>query len=100
MIPARLDPAWLYDKLTASGIPAHMQGGYIRYLLHGIPPGDFLRAVLSNDFRWACILADEKNADALYAHGHFLICCAPVAAWGSPETVTAWIDSFHQKESA
>ena len=46
------------------GIPEHMIGGTLRYFNDHIEPGDFLCAVLINDFMEACGRADEKNLAA------------------------------------
>ncbi len=95
MIPASLDPAWLRDKLVVSGVPRHMHEGYVRYLFEGrTSPDSFLYAVLTNDLRNAYICADDINRRALYQHVAFLVNHAPAAAWGSPDRVTAWIQSF------
>ncbi len=100
MIPASLDPAWLRQQLIRGDVPSHTHKGYLRYFLEGIAPGEFLCAVLMNNLSAACRHADERNAKALYEHTVFLINTAPVESWGSPERVTAWIESFHQNEVA
>ncbi len=99
MIPASHDAAWYRDKLTVSGVPAHMHEGYLRYLLNGIRPGDFLCAVLENNLRDALLRADPGNRPTLIYHVRFLLHHGPAACWGSPEHVTAWIASFHTERT-
>lgn len=81
----------LDEAMMRRGIPAHMYGGMKRYILHGIPPGSFLTAVLSNDLMGALGKADEDNRVALHAYGMFLYNDAPSPCHGSPEKVRAWI---------
>lgn len=72
-------------------IPDYMRGAVARYIGHGIPPGNFLTAVLSNDLKEACGRADDENKFALYRYVQFLYCDAPAGCWGSPERVEEWI---------
>ncbi|MBS7703265.1 hypothetical protein [Chelatococcus asaccharovorans] len=62
-----------------------------RYIEHGIQPGGFLTAVLSNDLREACARADAMNRHLLFDYVQFLYNEAPGGCWGSPEVVDAWI---------
>ena len=48
-------------------IPSTTQASITRYVEHGIKPGGFLTAVLSNDLRNATGRADEQNLAALPA---------------------------------
>ena len=72
------------------GIPDYMRGGLIRYVLHGISPGGFLSAVLSNDLREAVGRADETNQQALVHYVRFLYNYAPVGCWGSAKRFEEW----------
>ena len=54
------------------GIPEHMIGTVLRYFNDHLPPGDFLCAVLVNDFMEACGRADERNLEALPVWASFL----------------------------
>lgn len=89
---ARLENAALY-------LPSHMREGLLLYLRHGLPPGHFLMAVLSNDLAEACARADDENRRLLYDYVYFLYNHAPRAAWGSPENVEAWMASARSGES-
>lgn len=83
--------SWYRERLERSGVPEYMHDGYVLYLLHGIPPGHFLTAVLSNDLREACARADETNQRTLYRHVAFLWNHAPASCWGSEERVMDWV---------
>ncbi len=77
-----------YDQL-----PEYMQGGAQRYIEHGIVPGDFLTAILENDFVHAYGIADETNTACMRDWAAWLYNDCPSAAWGSHEIVIAWIES-------
>lgn len=72
-------------------LPDHMHGGVYRYLEHGLAPGGFLEAVLSNDFYRACSRADSENLAFLGRYGA-LLSALPMVCWGTPERVQAWIE--------
>lgn len=78
-----------YDRFT---IPEYMKGGLDRYVRLGIRPGDFLQAVLRNDFADAVLRADDFNRS--YLHEYALLLnggIIPADAWGSHEAVERWI---------
>lgn len=77
-------------------IPEHGKDGLLLYVTRGIPPGNFLTAVLSNDLKEACARADQENAFALQAYVGFLYNHCPASCWGSKEKVNAWIDSHRR----
>ena len=62
-----------------------------RYVEHGILPGDFLQAVISNDLKEACGRADEENMKNLPAYVAYLYNEAPAMCWGSKERMEAWM---------
>lgn len=72
-------------------LPEHMRAAMRRYIEHGIPPGSFLAAVLSNDLLGALRKADETNILALRSYGRFLYNHAPCVCHGSPDRMFAWI---------
>lgn len=80
-----------YDAGRGMVIPARMLPGLRRWIEQGIVPGEFLQAVLRNDFRAACERADDKNARILPAYVIYLYNEAPAACWGSLEKVNAWV---------
>ena len=75
-----------YDQL-----PEHMRGGAQRYIEHGEAPGDFLIAVLENDFVRAYNTADDINTSCMRDWAGWLYWECPLAAWGSREIVATWI---------
>jgi hypothetical protein len=81
-------------------IPAHMWGAIERYMLHGIPPGSFLTAVLSNDLREAFARADDENTACMKQWVQFLYSYAPSGSWGSPEHFHSWIAKFTKADEA
>ena len=71
-------------------IPLYMNAGLDRYIKTGMCPGDFLVAVLSNDFREAVLRADGHNLQNLAAYVGFMYNEMQGKAWGSPAKVKAW----------
>lgn len=71
-------------------LPQRMRGGVCRYIENGIPPGDFLTAVISNDLREACGRADEENRHLLFEYVKFFHCHAPRQCWGSEDNFKTW----------
>ncbi len=86
------------ECLTATNVPEHTHDGYVRYFCNHLMPGSFLRAVLTNDLRGACLAGDEVNRAALAQHVLFLWNFAPADAWGSPERVKAWVNQTDRTE--
>jgi hypothetical protein len=74
-------------------IPEHLQGGLDRYISHGIMPGHFLTAVLSNDLKGAMTRADDTSRAALYSIVLFLWNQCPQGCWGSLQRVEDWVRS-------
>ncbi len=72
-------------------LPAHMRGGMRRYIERGIRPGDFLMAVLRNDFVRALMLAGRKARQRIFDIAEFLYYEAPIACWGNKDAVEEWI---------
>ena len=72
-------------------IPEHMHDAVRGYILEGWRPGDFLRAVLSNNLKEAVGRADEENQRALVGWVRFLYNYAPGPCWGTPERVDEWM---------
>lgn len=81
----------LAASLTRYGIPKHMHGGVIRYVVYGIEPGHFLDALMSNDLKEAFGRADEENIAAMHAWIKWFYNEAPGTCWGSPERVDQWL---------
>ena len=71
-------------------VPDYMRGGMVRYILHGIMPGDFLQHVLSGDLFGALRKADDTNFYILQDYGLFLFNYAPAECFGSGKQVVEW----------
>ena len=80
-------------RMNGVGIPEHMIGAVLGYFNDHVEPGDFIVALLANDFMEACRRADVKNLEALQAWAAFLYNEAPANSYGSPEKVKAWIEA-------
>jgi hypothetical protein len=72
-------------------IPFYMKGAIDRYVRLGIPPGDFLTAVISNDLAEAVGRADDINLRNLPAYVAYFYNEVDGRAWGSREKMERWI---------
>lgn len=81
------------EGLVRNYIPERMHPGVIYYLMHGVPPGSFLAAVIRNDLKDACSRADDENKHLLLNYVRFFYNYAPINSWGSPENYKAWLES-------
>ncbi len=79
-------------KFQINGLPTRMWGGVKRYLENGIPPGDFLQAVISNDLKEAINRADDQNINLLPNYVRFFYNDVPMGCWGSPDNYANWIE--------
>lgn len=77
---------------VATQVPAHTLRGIRDYVDERVPPGGFLRAVLSNNLHLACLKADDLNRRALVEIVTYLHWEVPSSCWGSPEQVDAWLE--------
>jgi len=76
-------------------IPDRMMEGIERYIKHGISPGHFLTAIITNDLREAVSRADDENIENIPAYVNYFYNVAPAACWGSPEIMDSWIKISH-----
>ena len=72
-------------------IPAHMMSRLNAYTNHGVPVGDFLRAVICNNLKDAVGRADDVNINLLPAYVIYLYNEAPALCWGDAAKYDAWI---------
>lgn len=63
-----------------------------RYIKRGIPTGDFLRSVLTNDLVGAFSRADSENLRDLKEIVEYLYLHVPSGAWRTEAKVDDWID--------
>ena len=72
-------------------LPDYTKEGIDAYVEDGVPPGEFLRAVLANDLMEAFGQADTNNRAAMFYICMYIYNQIPREAWGSYEKVKAWI---------
>jgi hypothetical protein len=63
-----------------------------RYRDYGVPTGDFLNAVLTNDLVEAFGRADEQNALDMHEIVKYIYNHMPSGCWRTKEKITAWIE--------
>jgi hypothetical protein len=83
--------AHLRRRLIESQVPPPLHSGLLEYFAARRPTGSFLRAVLENDLREACMRADDVNRWEIANIVLFLHSYVPSPAWGSPIAVQAWL---------
>lgn len=71
-------------------IPDYMRDSVEAYVKRGVPFGDFLTAVFSNDLVNSYGKADDINIRNIPAYVNFLYNFAPSACWGSKEKIKKW----------
>ncbi len=89
-----------YDPAEYAMIPRETLETLERYVTHGIAPGDFLQAVLSNDLREAFGRADFYNASALKQIVRFCYNVLPGDCWGSRRQVSEWLQQHQDRREA
>jgi hypothetical protein len=72
-------------------IPEITEQNIRHYVNHRIDPGDFLKAVLSNDLFEAYNRGDEDNLVSMLFIVRFIFNQVPRCCWGSKETVKEWL---------
>ena len=65
-----------------------------KYVEHGIPTGDFLYAVLTNNLMESFGRADDENREALFEIYEYVYNKIPSSCHGSKAAVAAWLDKF------
>ena len=81
-------------------IPARMMPVIRRYIEEGIETGDFLTAVITNNFSEACARADDENLENLPAYAAFFYNEAPERCYGSVEKMQSWMATFRGGQDA
>ncbi len=84
-------------------IPTHMVNALKRYIEHGILPGDFLQAIISNDFMGAFSRADTENSKNMRAYAAYMYNEMPSDIIGSKEIMMdyskkKWEEAFAENE--
>lgn len=82
-------PNFTFDGEYAE-IPERMQESLLAYINNGRLPGDFLRAVVSNELFGATGRADPENLRLLPLYVRWLYNRAPMSCFGSQEAMLSW----------
>ena len=80
-----LIPNFIFGK-----IPERMRPAVLRYIMDGITPGDFISAILENNFYNAAFMADDENFMYLREYARMLN-ALPIDCWGSRKKVDSWM---------
>ncbi len=71
------------------------------YLAFGVPPGNFLTAVLENNLRDAAGSADPANRYLIWRYVRWLAHNAPAISWGYPGATYDWYERlYHDRKKA
>ena len=70
--------------------PVHILDSINRFVEHGLEPGSFVKAVLSNDLVGAFNAADTASLRGLQDILRYCRWKIPGTCWGSPEKVKNW----------
>ena len=82
----------------ARNIPVHMHESIVNYVEHGLNPGSFLFAVLSNNLRESFGCADEINRQYIFSYVQFMYNHMPAGIWGGPEAVLEHIENMREQK--
>ena len=77
-------------KFEGYAVNDWMQDAFENYLIRGLEPGSFTRAVLANDLYEACGRADFHNRQCLGEIGRWVYQNCPPESRGSYEAVRDW----------
>lgn len=83
---------------TEHGIKQDTQDTIDRYVDHGVPPGDFVKAVLCNDLRESFGRADHENIATMFEIVKYCYNHIPAACWGSHEAYKNWMEMHRNKK--
>lgn len=61
------------------------------YFVHGLEPGSFMTAVLSNNLYGACARADSTNIGLIQQYSLWIVNHAPHGSYGDTVTVRGWL---------
>ena len=77
-------------------IPPHTRLSLVNYFMHGLHPGGFIEAVLTNDLHRCVAIADHANIEALQIIVQWIQSHAPLDSWGTREKIEAWCDELSE----
>jgi len=70
------------------------------YVHLGIPPGDFIKAVLANDLMEALGRADEENRFDIFEICQYVFNEIPAKCHGSYEIVDKWLEAKYEERAS
>lgn len=79
-----------HEQELRDRIPSHLMGAIDRYIEHGLQPGGFLTAVITNDLAGAFNRAGNLSKEYLEDIVTYFWNYAPSSCWGSPEAFSSW----------
>lgn len=79
-----------FRKDLADKVPEHLREGLARYVIHGIIPGSFLQAVISNDLHGAIHLGDDDSLAGIKSILSFLWNSTPSQCFGDRVRLMQW----------
>ena len=86
-----LTEEWVSERILRYRLPDYMANPVYLYAAHRIPPGNFLQAVLTNDFMDVVGRADRHNIERLKEWAQFLYNEMPTGSYGSSANVMNWL---------
>ena len=78
------------NNINYTLLPEHIRGGTQRWIEHGVPPGDFLIAVICNQLKQSFMWADDINRFRMFDIVSFFYNEAPSECHGSEERMKKW----------
>ena len=79
------------DAIASFNLSSLVVEGLKRYVDHGVPPGDFLYAMLTNNLTETFARADIQNQTRVMDYVTVLYNYIPAEAWGSEDKVEQWM---------
>lgn len=81
------------EAAMAAGVPETTARQLAVYVVSGVPPSGFVRALLENDLVQTFSRADEEHRLAMFDIVKFVYNVVPVIMCGNKGNVDSWIDS-------
>ena len=82
--------------MNYDGLPMGLREGVHLYIEHGVIPGEFLQAVISNDLKESFGKADIYNRERMFDIVSWFYNNAPAECWGSKEKMIAWSEMMRK----
>lgn len=80
------------NSLERFGVPPHLHGGILRYVLTGVEPGSFLKNIIRNDLMGTVATASEDiSIEGLRATLKWFYNETPSPCWKSANAMQAWM---------